>query len=133
MPALDKGLTDLVSDLERETDRCERGDDRAVSVHGSTRKEVAAFKDTETIVGLGPLFGEVHEFGQVGLSDADIVPCPMSHPRGRPVESAAAFQLGRRDLFPESVVDPAQDHLPTAQALRLLPPFGVLDLFPVMP
>ena len=35
-PALDKGLTDLVSDLERETDRCERGDDRAVSVGGST-------------------------------------------------------------------------------------------------
>ena len=90
-PALDKGLTDLVSDLERETDRCERGDDRAVSVHGSTREEVAAFKDAETVVGLGPLFGEVHQFGQVGLSDADIVPCPCRHLRGWAVESPAAL------------------------------------------
>ena len=46
-PAAEKSVADLVWDLECETDRGERGNDRSVPVGSSTGEEVATLDDTD--------------------------------------------------------------------------------------
>ncbi len=55
--------------LESQADRRQRGNDGAIPIYRRAGEEVAAFKNTDSVVDSHPLPGQLLHFGQIRIGD----------------------------------------------------------------